>query len=431
MLAAPASRLLYETLERLYTMTTPLPWASTLTPPELLTALETLESACLADEARQAFMDVQKHLLHMEQITQIDQELDSQLELERVVESLSGWSLRAGSASRGWILLAGSSSAGASPEDGPTLSDPAVETALIAGEPELLSLPEQGLWRLITPLMHHGQSLGAIIVDRPAPFGSAEIAFYQRLGRRAASAVENARLYAAVQSANQAKTKFVSVVTHELRIPMTSIKGYTDLLRKGLAGEMNEMQLSFLNTIRSNVERMAALVSDLSDISRIETGRISLQPAEMVLANALEEAVQTLRPRIDEKRQTLSLHLAQDLPRVHADSSRVIQILINLLSNANKYTPEEGWIEVKAAAHPDGVRVEVNDSGIGIQPEDQRKLFSQFFRSEDQAVRDQPGWGLGLHVTRLLVEVMGGSIGVESAAGQGSQFWFTLPASSC
>jgi signal transduction histidine kinase len=414
-------------------MTALLPLASTLTPPELHTALETLENACLTDEARQAFNAVQKHLLHIELIAQIDQELDSQLELERVVESLSDWSLRVGDAARGWILLAGSDSMGngVSPEEGPTLADPAVETALRTGGPELLSLPAQGLWRLVTPLMHNGQPLGAIIVDRSDPFELAEVAFYQRLGRRAASAVENARLYAAVQSANQAKTKFVSVVTHELRIPMTSIKGYTDLLRKGLAGEMNEMQLSFLNTIRSNVERMAALVSDLSDISRIETGRISLQPAEMALSNALEEAVQTLRPRLDEKHQTLTLHLPQDLPPVYADSNRVNQILINLLSNANKYTPDGGWIDVKAVAHPDGVRIEVNDNGIGIQPEDQRKLFSQFFRSEDQAVRDQPGWGLGLHVTRLLVEVMGGSIGVESAAGEGSQFWFTLPASSC
>jgi signal transduction histidine kinase len=244
-----------------------------------------------------------------------------------------------------------------------------------------------------------------------------------------ALSAENARLNQAVQQANLARSGFVSAVTHEIRVPMTSIKGYTDLLRQGVIGPVNEQQLNFLNTIRNNVERMSTLVSNLSDISYIETGRLKLQLADIYLRISLEEALSSLNPKLVEKEQTLTVDLPANLPPIRADSIRLVQVLHNLLSNAHKYTPPNGKIAVHASPTGSFVRVEVSDTGIGIRPEDQSLLFTQFFRSEDPAVREQQGWGLGLCVAKRLVDIMGGEVGVQSQVGEGSTFWFTVPVS--
>jgi signal transduction histidine kinase len=135
-----------------------------------------------------------------------------------------------------------------------------------------------------------------------------------------------------------------------------------------------------------------------------------------------------LKPQFDSRRQVVETDIPEDLPPMRTDPQRLMQILTNLLSNANKYTPEGGRIEIRAAREGPMIRVTVQDHGIGMTAEEQSRLFTQFFRGESAAVRDQPGWGLGLHVTKRLVEVLGGSIGVESKPGEGSSFWFTQPA---
>lgn len=234
-------------------------------------------------------------------------------------------------------------------------------------------------------------------------------------------------LEAKLQETVQGRAKFVSVVTHELRIPMTSIKGYTDLMLKGLAGPLSEMQANFLQVIHNNVGRMSNLVSDLSDINRIQSNRFKLDRRLIDLVQVVEEALGPFEAPVREKHQTLEVDLQVGLPPVFADPARVSQALTHLVRNAHLYTPENGRIAVRAVADGELVRLEVEDTGIGISSADQERVFSQFFRSEDQAVRDQPGWGLGLHLTRLLVELMGGTTGFSSEPGSGSRFWFTLP----
>jgi len=256
------------------------------------------------------------------------------------------------------------------------------------------------------------------------------------LSDHAAIAISNAQLYGEVQRANLAKSEFVSFVAHELKNPMTSIKGYTELLAGGAVGQINEMQSNFLHTIRSNTERMATLVSDLNDNSKIEAGRLRLEYKASNVASLVDEVVRSTKRQIEEKKQALEVEISPDLPPVWADQTRVGQVLTNLVSNAHKYTPEGGSIRVGAEAasnqwDPEGARnvvhLWVKDSGIGIGPEDQQMIFQKFFRSDDSKAREAPGTGLGLNITKSLVEMQGGKIWFESEFRKGTTFHFTVP----
>ncbi|MBP7694395.1 MAG: HAMP domain-containing histidine kinase, partial [Anaerolineales bacterium] len=234
-------------------------------------------------------------------------------------------------------------------------------------------------------------------------------------------------LYAALKRANDAKSEFVRTVSHELKLPMTSIKGYAELMLHGIAGPVSDQQKQFLNTIRSNVERMAVLVSDLADISRIEAGRIKIDLKAVDVAAAVQDALKPLQAALDAKRQTVDVRVPADLPKARTDPSRLAQVLTNLVSNANKYSPVGARITVTAEPDAPHLRLSVEDTGVGISPADQEKLFTAFFRSEEPAIRQESGWGLGLHLARRLVEVLGGEIMVTSRTGQGSTFSFTIP----
>ena len=227
--------------------------------------------------------------------------------------------------------------------------------------------------------------------------------------------------------ANKSKTEFVSVVSHELKLPMTSIKGYSDLMLSGATGELNENQKNFLTTIRNNVNRMATLVSDLADISRIESGNIRIEPRSVPVWDVIDEVINLTRTQIEQKRQTISLDIPQGLPKALCDRTRLSQILTNLVSNANKYTPEQGNIHVEAWQANSMINIKVQDNGLGMTPEDQEKLFSKFFRSADEKIREASGTGLGLSITKNLIELQGGKIWFESEFRKGTTFYFTLP----
>jgi signal transduction histidine kinase len=280
--------------------------------------------------------------------------------------------------------------------------------------------------------------IGLIVMEsRVAETQSSEtLTFLTRLSDHAAIAIANAQLYQEVQAANDAKSEFVSFVAHELKNPMTSIKGYTELLAKGAVGTITDMQANFLATIHSNVERMSTLVSDLNDNSKIEAGRLRLDFKAIDLAGVVDEVMRSTKRQLEDKKQTTDLIIPTKLPKIWADPTRLAQIIVNLVSNANKYTPESGIITIGAEKSsnqwdPGGaamvVHIWVKDNGIGISLEDQKKIFQKFFRSEDSKARESPGTGLGLNITRSLIEMMGGRVWFESEFRQGTTFHFTVP----
>jgi len=289
--------------------------------------------------------------------------------------------------------------------------------------------------QLTVPVAHENRVIGVIGLesDQVNGFDLEDLNFVVRLADHAAVSIVNAKLYEEVKRANQYKSEFVSMVAHELKLPMTSIKGYSDLIVKGAAGPVSDAQLQFLNVISSNVDRMNKLVSDLLDISRIETGRLKLELKPVAMQAVIEETLRTLRKHIEDKQQTLVVDVPDGLPEVMGDKSRLIQVLANLVSNAYKYTPAGGSITVEV--RPDGASTEgkqflvcrVKDSGVGMSPEDLEKLGQKFFRAGDQRVRDVPGHGLGFSIAKNLVELQGGTMGIESELNKGSTFSFTVP----
>ncbi len=389
-----------------------------------------IENARLYTQTDQALND---RVAELETLSQIDLQLNQNLDLSRVYEITRQWATKGTGGLESWITITDDETkqqklvAGPQTEDIPIPDYQSFLTGSDDPTPIFFPQDEDGPPYITTPLLRANEIIGSIIVALSNDLSNQESQFLVRLAARSVSAIENARLYQAVQYANESKSQFVSIVTHELRIPLTSIKGYTDLIRKSFVGPVSEKQTEFLDVIVKNVDRMATLISDLSDISRIERGILKLELGFAPLTKYITETINSLRHKLSEKSQKLTVDVPRSIPDVYVDPNRLVQILTNLISNAWKYTPENGEIIICASLQDDRVYIKVIDTGIGISPEDQDKLFTQFFRSESSAVRDQTGWGLGLYVTKRLVEIMGGDIGMFSNTRGGSTFWFTLP----
>ena len=281
---------------------------------------------------------------------------------------------------------------------------------------------------LCVPIKREGAVIGIVTLAaaRAGAFDEDAQALVARLADRAAIAIENRRLYDAVQAAIRAKSEFVSLVAHELKAPMTSINGYADLL--AAAGPLTEQQHKFVQTIKNNVHRMKVLVSDLTDISRIESGQLRVEDERVDLLAAVAEARDGLLQQLHERGHRLVEDLPPQLPPVHGDHGRVVQVLVNLLSNAIKYTPNGGTITLRACQDGQFVRLSVADTGVGMSAEEIARLGTKFWRADNDHVINQPGTGLGLAITRNLVALMGGEWLVSSAPGQGSTFTVGLRA---
>jgi len=223
------------------------------------------------------------------------------------------------------------------------------------------------------------------------------------------------------------KSEFISLVSHELRTPLSSVSGYMDMILDGDAGDINEEQKDYLGVAKRNVDKLTKLVTDLLTVSRIEAGAIKLNLEPLNLADVIRDTVENLRPQFNLKNQHVTLETPNEDTSVNGDAERLGQVFTNLLSNAQKYTPNEGYITVKLGVEEHMIRVDVKDTGIGLTKEDLQKLFTKFFRSRDSEAQQITGVGLGLWITRSLVEMHGGEISVTSEYGKGSTFTVFLP----
>lgn len=293
--------------------------------------------------------------------------------------------------------------------------------------------------QMTLPFINKQELIGVISIESDVigKYTEEDLQTAGRITNHAAAAIANAILYDKVNEANQAKSEFVSMVSHELKTPMTSLRGYTDLLLSGMTGELTEQQHNFLEIMAANIQRMSQQIQDLTDISRIETGQLHIELAPTSFVNIVNETMQTVKGLCDEKEIRVHLELPEELPLIMADRGRMVQVLTNLLSNACKYSPPDTDVTLKfmtrMVAQEDSdemlpmVWCCVKDSGYGISPEDLERLFTKFFRSNDPNIRQAKGTGLGLSITKGIIELHGGEIWVESKLGEGTSFQFTVP----
>jgi len=422
------------------------------------------QAAVAIDNARLYTLTDQELSARVEELSvmqRIDRELNASLEVERALRITLDWAMRQSSADAGFIGILQDKGVRLMAQQGYgdslamyektalALDHPLLVEALASGQPQQISLSGEekdktflngARSQLVIPIRREAKVIGLFVLESTQPdrFAEQAQAFLSRLSDHAAIAISNAQLYAEVEQANIAKSEFVSFVAHELKNPMTSIKGYSELLAAGAVGTINDMQSNFLSTIRSNIERMKTIVEDLNDDSKIEAGRLRLEYKAVDINETVDDVIRSTRSQIEEKKQTVEVQLGPELPKIWADRNRLIQIIVNLVSNAHKYTQESGHIIVSAEKStnlwdPGGARevvhIWVKDNGIGISPEDQIKIFQKFFRSEDDQARRSPGTGLGLNITRSLIEMMGGKVWFESEFRKGTTFHFTVPVS--
>ncbi len=414
-----------------------------------------LENAKLYASTDQALANRIEELSVMQRI---DRELNSSLNLQRALDITLHWAIRQSRATAGIIgqvfgdeihldVYEGYDTEILNPYLGKNLDLTFMDAqkAFESGKPiqKLLNEndvrlnPEAGL-QVIIPIRRKEQWLAFFLLEfkQKEPIDETIIEFLIRLSEHASFALLNAQLFSQIQQANLAKSEFVTLVAHELKNPMTSIKGYTELLSGKAVGEINESQSNFLQTIRSNIDRINSLISDLDDLSKIESGRLRMDFKSVKLDDVLDDVLLSNRRMIEEKQQKLTVEISPDLPPVWVDPVRLGQVFINLVSNANKYSAAGNEIYIGAQlanterddeTKPAMVHAWVKDYGIGIQPEDQKKIFQKFYRSEDPKAREVNGTGLGLNISNSMIELQGGKIWFESEFRKGTTFHLLIP----
>jgi signal transduction histidine kinase len=242
------------------------------------------------------------------------------------------------------------------------------------------------------------------------------------------TALEAARLATSeAQQANQAKTEFLAVMSHELRTPLTAIVGYTELIRDGIAGDVSPPQQEMLDRITQSSSHLLQLIDQILEHSRIEAGRETVNPEPVKMASLVRETSELIEPLAHGKGLAFRVDVEQAPDEIFTDAGKLRQILVNLLGNAVKFT-DRGEVALRVQAEGDQVVFTVRDTGIGIPPEAQRKVFDPFWQAEQGYTRQAGGTGLGLSVTRQLAQLLGGNVAVESTPGQGSTFAVRLPA---
>lgn len=305
---------------------------------------------------------------------------------------------------------------------------------------------------VLIPLVAKGCVFGVIAIPsihKPKKYEESEIEFCQSIADVTATALSNAihtedldqlvnersmelqkanfkleGLVKELEYLNELKNDFIATLSHELRTPITAVKGAVDILRKKILGELNESQTDLLETAGLSIERLLEQVNELLDFAKMENGKFELNYSEEICEEVIKEAIGIVQSLIDKKK--LTLKICSDIPGdtvFKVDKQRIVQVLLNLLSNAIKFTPPKGLITVRTRLDEHTITIEVGDNGIGIPLEKQKHIFTKFYQANNQIT----GTGLGLAISKQIIELHGGRIGFESIEGQGTAFKFSLP----
>ena len=290
---------------------------------------------------------------------------------------------------------------------------------------------------LATPLMREGIPMGVIFIRRTEvrPFSEKQIALLKIFADQAMIAIENVRLFQEIQEKNEQleaasrhKSQFVASVSHELRTPLNAIIGFSDVLLDPSLEVSEEKRSRFLTHILNSGKHLLGLINEILDLSKVEAGRLELEIEKAAITDVLEAAANTLKALAAKKEIELRIEGDGHIPRIPMDSARIRQVVLNLVGNAIKFTPERGQVRLRANTLNEVVRVEVEDTGPGIPMEDHERIFLEFEQARIGETKSKPeGTGLGLALAKKLIEMHGGKIWVESEVGEGSRFYFTLP----
>ena len=288
---------------------------------------------------------------------------------------------------------------------------------------------------LAVPLLREDHLLGGLVVNQKSSgeFAPQVIELLKTFATQSALAIQNARLFREIEDksrqleiASQHKSEFLANMSHELRTPLNAIIGFSEVLYERMFGEINDKQAEYLADILESGRHLLSLINDILDLSKIEAGRMELEPTDFNLPGAIENTLTLVRERAHRRGIALERTLDPRLSMICADERKVKQVLLNLLSNALKFTPEGGRIAVRADVRDGKIEISVSDTGVGIATEDLEAVFEEF-RQVGLAAKKVEGTGLGLAISRKFIELHGGRIWVTSQLEVGSTFAFTLP----
>ena len=301
---------------------------------------------------------------------------------------------------------------------------------------------------MAVPFIARGSVIGALVLEsrRAAAYRAEELALAERIGGQIVNAINNSRQFVQamelaeaneaklildaenleLQRLNEAKISFLSTVSHELRTPLTSMLAFASLIKRNKEGNLSEKNMRHLEIIDNNGRRLNVLIQDLLDVSRMDMGKLHLEPSEFDIVESVNELTESFAPIYDAKLQVLNVEVPDAETLIRADKNRVMQVLTNLLSNASKYSPDEKSVWLRVARVDDHLEFEVQDEGFGISPEDQENMFTAFYRVDTEQTRSIEGTGLGLVIAKGIVEIHGGKIEMDSEPGVGTTFRFQI-----
>jgi GAF domain-containing protein/anti-sigma regulatory factor (Ser/Thr protein kinase) len=288
---------------------------------------------------------------------------------------------------------------------------------------------------LVVPLLRSGRVVGALVVRRrtPGEFPRSTLELLQTFAAQSVLAIQNARLFSEIEEksreieiASRHKSQFLANMSHELRTPMNAVLGFTEMMADGLYGQLPEKALKALERVQANGKHLLGLINDVLDLSKIEAGQLTLALEDYAVGQVVQSVLSGTESLAKAKGLSLTASVAQGLPLGRGDERRLTQVLLNLVGNAIKFT-DQGSVEIRAGAADSFFDICVRDTGPGIAPEDQKRIFEEFQQVDSSSTRKKGGTGLGLAISKRLIEMHGGTLTVESVPGEGSTFRILVP----